>query len=402
MKTYDEIIGFDYTSAGEWRDFVEKQMLPLHKSVSKIIKLREDLEQLLGNNLSDLIKDDISIKQILLGGVDERGEYKPNSLSKLYKEVLGISINPKEWVSLCRYLGTDASEYIKCDFSDTAFLQFIKVVKDYVDNLLPIVEVSSTEVDDGEIRGILENPERIMDELKAIYTHLINISANHSYHTFFTLNTRCIPRYYIEQAYPKLKDDFKSVAEFLGLEAKFTPDIEKKEIKRDYTLWGHKENGFADLVYTLNGIIWENFRKEGLRNIFELIAIVEDLNQKYREKVDRELNRIGWNFPDYIHPHKWGGARKPYWHREYEIKSAWLSKCYEVPSWSRYSEHEVKFDGKSLMELFNDVSPALLLGKIDYKNEKYAEHQWSPFFKNISEYTLEIKSNRLRIEKRDN
>ena len=113
MKTCDEVIGFDYTSAGEWRDFVEKQMLPLHKSVSKIIKLREDLEQLLGNNLSDLIKDDISIRQILLGGVDERGEYKPNSLSKLYKEVLGISINPKEWVSLCRHLGPDASEYIK-------------------------------------------------------------------------------------------------------------------------------------------------------------------------------------------------------------------------------------------------------------------------------------------------
>lgn len=400
MKTYDEVIGFDHTSAEEWRGFIEKQILPLHKSVSKVIKSREDLEQLLGNNLSDLIKDDISIKQILLGGVNESGEYKPNSLAKLYKEVLGVSINPKEWVSLCRQPGIDASEYIKCDFSDTVFLQFIKAIKDYVDNILSIVEVSSTEVDDGEIRGMLENPERIMDELKAIYTHLINISANHSYHTFFTLNTRGIPRYYIEQAYPKLRDEFEELAKLLGLESKFAPDIEKKELKRDYTLWGHKESGLADLVYKLNGIIWENFRKDNLRNVFELIAIVEDLNQKYREKVDRELNRIGWNFPDYIDPHKWGGSRKPYWHREYEIKGAWLSKCYEVPSWSRYSEQEVKFDGKSLMDLINDISPALLLGKVDYEAGGYAEHQWPPLFENINDYTLKIKENRLRIKKR--
>jgi len=386
MKTYDDVIGFDYTSTEEWEDFVKRQILPLHKSISKIIKLREDIEQLLGNNHSDLIRDDTSIRQMLLGGVDTNGEYKPNSLAKIYKETLGISINPKVWVSLCRQSNIDAPEYIRCSFSDTIFLQFIRIVKEITDKFLYLVEVNSPEIDEDEIREILENPEMIMDDL-AIYTHLINISANHSYHTFFTLNTRCIPRYYIEQAYPKLKDKFEELVEFLSLEPKFIPDVKDEEIIKNYSLWGHKEDGFADLVYELNGVMYNYFKKEELINSIKLISTVDDLKQEFVEKMDRELNRVGWSFPDYINPSKWGGSNKPKWHRAYEIKGVWLSKCYEVPSWANHSEREVEFDCKSLMELFNDISPALLLGIMDYGDEK------------IGEYTLRIERNRLRIMK---
>jgi len=93
MKTYDGIVEFDYTNIGEWEDFVKKQILPLNKSISKLGGLREYLEnQINDDTLPGLIKDDTSIRQILLGGINEKGEYKPNSLAKMYKEMIGVSI----------------------------------------------------------------------------------------------------------------------------------------------------------------------------------------------------------------------------------------------------------------------------------------------------------------------
>ncbi|RLI81241.1 hypothetical protein DRP04_06600 [Archaeoglobales archaeon] len=400
MRTYDEIIGFDYTNAEEWRDFIREKILPLHRSISKIIELRSNIEQLLNYGLPELIKSNEGVRQILLGGVDESGEYRANSLAKLYKELLGVSINPKEWVSLCKRQEIDASEYVRCNFSDTPFLRFIKDIKEITDKLVSLAGIGDEEIREDKIKEILENPEKIVNELKEMYTHMVDISANHSYYTFFILNTRCIPRYYIERAYPKLKSKFEEVTEFLGLEPKFVLDV-KEEIKRDYTLLGHKENGLADLLYKLNGIIWEYFEKEEFRRIFELIAAVKDLKREYRERIDRELDRIGWRFPEYINPHMWGGSGRPYWYREYRISGILLDKCYEVPSWSRYSEREVEFNAKSIMELFDDISPALLLGKIDYYDDKYAECKWPPLFKNISEYTLMITGNRLRIRKKE-
>jgi len=303
MKTYDEVVGFDYTNAEEWRSFVKNQILPLHKSISKIVKLRKSIEDLLSSDssdLSDLIRNNTKIRQMLLGGVDENGDYKPNSLARMYMEFLGVSINTKEWASLSKQPDIDAAEYIKCNFADTSFLQFVKEIKEIIDRLLSLAEISKEEVKDYEIRYMLENPEKIVNELREIYTRLIGISANHSYYTFFTINTRCIPRYYIEQAYPKLKDKFEEVAEFLGLESKFIPDVKEGEIKRNYTLWGHKEGGFADLIYRLNAIIWEHFGKKELRNVFEQIAIVKDLRQEFYDKVRKSLDRIGWKFPEYI------------------------------------------------------------------------------------------------------
>ena len=285
MKTYDDVVGFDYTNAEEWRSFVKNQILPLHERISKIVKITENIEELLSNNISDVIRNNTYVKQMLLGGVNENGDYKPNSLAKIYREFLGISINTKEWISLSKQPGIDAAEYIKCNFADTPFLQLVKDVKEIVDRLISLAEISDKGIKDDEIKDVLENPEKIVDDLKEIYARSVSISANHSYYTFFTINTRCIPRYYIEQAYPKLKDKFEEVIESLGLEPKFIPDIKEEEIKRCYTLWGHKENGFADLIYRLNGIIWKSFGKEEFRKICELIAVVRDLKQEYLEEL---------------------------------------------------------------------------------------------------------------------
>lgn len=369
MKTYDEVVGFDYTNSEEWRSFVKNQIAPLHKSVSKLIKLRKTLENLLSNDFSDLIRNSTNIKQILLGGVDENGDYKPNSLANIYKEFLGISINTKEWASLSKQPDIDATEYVKCNFTSTSFLKFANYIKEITDRLLFLAEIGEEEVKDDEIRDLLENPEKIVNELKELYARVIAISANHSYYTFFTINTRCIPRYYIEQAYPKLEYKFEKVAEFLGLEPKFIPDIKEKEIKRNYTLWGHTENGFADLLYELNRIIWEYFGEEDFRKLFGIIASdAENLRQRYYDKVKKSLDRIGWKFPRYIRKsdppstHHRSGVAGPYSYT-YNINGIMLTSY----SWYGISARGYQREGKdncniSLIQLFNDISPCLFFG----------------------------------------
>ncbi len=369
MKTYDDVVGFDYTNAEEWQNFVKNQILPTYKSVSKIIGLREKLEELFRNNLSDLIRNSTNIKQILLGGVDENGDYKSNSLARIYKEFLGVSINTKEWVSLSKQPGIDAAEYIKCNFTDTPFLQFVKDIKEIVDRLLYLAEIDEEEVKDDEIEDILENPGKIVNELKDIYTRLVGISANHSYYTFFTINTRCIPRYYIEQAYPKLKYKFEKVAEFLGLEPKFIPDIKEGEIKRNYTLWGHKENGFADLLYRLNEIIWRHFSERSFDNPYffreklKLLYGIPDLKEKYTEKVERSLG--SWKLDNLTIPNE-EPVNFHEWDVEYylEVKNALIVRYYNTYSDRYYKKIDRRIE-LPLFEVMDKMAPALFVGLVN-------------------------------------
>jgi len=364
MRTYDEVVGFDYTNAEEWRSFVKNQILPLHKSISKIVKLRKSIEDLLSSDssdLSDLIRNNTKIRQMLLGGVDENGDYKPNSLARMYREFLGVSINTKEWVSLSKQPGIDAAEYIKCNFADTSFLQFVKEIREIIDRLLSLSEISEEEVKDDEIRDMLENPEKIVNELREIYTRLIDISANHSYYTFFTINTKCIPRYYIERAYPKLKDKFEEVAEFLGLEPKFIPDVKEEEIKRNYTLWGHKENGFADLLYRLNSAVWNFWNKA--KNIIEAIAKVRDLKEEYYEKAEKMLIKIQWEFPAYLHIYKFPEEYR------YFITSEGMITHY-IEGSSRYGSGGRLEKPISWFQLLDVLSPAMFLHKVEIKVEE--------------------------------
>ena len=343
MDAYDEIVKFDYTNIEEWKRFVENQILPLYNSISKVIKLREKLDDLLINDFPNLIRNNISIKKILLGGIDNNGNYKPNSLAGIYSEFIGVSINTKEWISLSKQPGIDAAEYIKCNFTDTPFLQVARYVKEITNKLLSLVGIKKDNIKKDEIEDIIENPEKVWDELSSIHKQLVSISANYSYHTFFTINTRCIPRYYLEQAYPKLRNKFEDVAEFLGLEPIFIPDVKEEEIKRNYTLWGHKENGFADLLYKLNNIIWKSLESENLRG-------------KYYNKARKELNRIGYIFPNYIQITSDSNVI-----HEYRTMGPMLIEHIKILYYGRKPVVTTEKCAVSLLRLIDDLSPALFV-----------------------------------------
>ncbi|MHA1874118.1 MAG: hypothetical protein ACTSVB_08390 [Candidatus Heimdallarchaeaceae archaeon] len=365
MESYDEIVGFDYTDENEWKNWIREKFLPLHKQLSIILKLRESLENILKTNLKEAFSQRYT-QEILLGGITKEGEYPQNSLAKLYKDALGIYINPKEWVAYCRTGLNPVENGIECKFEDTSFLAFITEIKELVEKVLSKIGVELQNVEDKEIKEIVNSPEKILEIIKEIYKSIISISANYDYHMFFVLNTRCIPRFFIEKAYPKLEENLEKVAEVLELEEKFVPDIDDEKIKRNYTLIGYKENGLAYLLFRLNKETWKTMAEI---KIFELIGItLSDPRKNYLEKVKNSFEKLGWKKPEYIHISDPPGSQHVSgysgpWYYTYYVEGIIITRYHER-GWSArgnyYNDtHECNIP---LLQLMNDTSPALFLG----------------------------------------
>ena len=45
MATYDEVLDFDYTDEGAWKEFVTSDILPLHIAALKITKFSQYLKE---------------------------------------------------------------------------------------------------------------------------------------------------------------------------------------------------------------------------------------------------------------------------------------------------------------------------------------------------------------------
>lgn len=366
MENYDEIVRFDYTDENEWKGWVREKFLPLHTQTSTILKVREHLEYALKTNFKETFNQE-SIKEILLGGVTKEGEYTPNSLAKLYKDALGISINPKEWIAYCK-AGLDPTENgIECKFEDTPFLTFVKEIKELVEEVLSKIEVEPQEVEDKEIEKIINSPERLLEVIREVYRSIVSISANHDYHMFFILNTRCIPRFFIEEAYPKLKDNFERVAKILELEEKFVPNVSDKKVREEYTLIGHRKDGFAYILYRLNGRIWKT------SEVFQPIGVIlgitfRNLKKEYYENANHTLEKMGWKKPEYIRISDPPSARhisgrSGPWFYTYYVEGIMITRYHEEGFSSRGHFYSGTYKCNiSYLQLMRDVSPAAFLG----------------------------------------
>ncbi len=303
MKNYDNIIGFDYANIEEWKKFVKDEFLPLYNLILKLIKLRQYFKGLPNDNFLNLFRINKKIKEIFLGGLNQDEEYNPNSIANLYKEVLGISLNINEWIVYSKQKGIDSLDYVKIIFTKPKFLTFIKEIKNIMEKIFKIERIIPTEIFQEDIKKFLDNPIFLFNELKTMYSLIVNISATYNYHTFFLLNIYNIPRFYIEMAYPKLKDRFNELSKFFGIEQKY--DLKTHTHKIDYTIWGHKEKGFADLVFSLNNIIWnylsktelvldngELIKKSALRLSFGKIEKLIDLKKVFFSKIFPEFQNL--------------------------------------------------------------------------------------------------------------
>ncbi|MBD3215845.1 MAG: hypothetical protein GF311_24760 [Candidatus Lokiarchaeota archaeon] len=272
MQSYDEIIEFDYNNIEEWKTFVKKELKPLNHEILKLLGVRNYFEQLNQAKFIMKFRNNENIRKIFLGGIDDNGTYKSNSLAKLYRNTIGIFINTKLWVNLTKEEGIDPLTYISCKSKNSTFYEFIKNIHDFIEDLLNIVDENHTRINEVEIENILEDPKKIVGIIEDLFPKIVRITANYNYKTFFCLNTRLIPKRYLKFAYPSLKDNYKELSEFLGLKNKM--ELKQHNSNTDYIILSHKENGFADLLYRLNKLIWKYFNKTEYNSEIEEIANV--------------------------------------------------------------------------------------------------------------------------------
>ncbi|MEX0567866.1 MAG: hypothetical protein Q6363_001735, partial [Candidatus Njordarchaeota archaeon] len=153
--------------------------------------------------------------------------------------------------------------------------------------------------------------------------------------------------------------------------------------KNDYTIWGHKENGFADLLYRLNKAIWDYFERYDWETPLKVIMKRVNPKEEYRQKIEAALEKIGWKIPDFLRKdkyicigtwdeHKWGKniPRKSI----YIVEGLIITRRLNITYWQSVGDYSDNIEGLSLMKFLDDLAPALFLGYIVLRVEGNGLH----------------------------
>jgi hypothetical protein len=217
------------------------------------------------------------------------------------------------------------------------------------------VGLETTEV--KEVEELIKEPEKILEVLRELYEKVLQVTANYNYYTFFTVSTKNLPFFYLTKAYPKLKEKFDELREFLGLGVIFKPETEVQEIKEECTIWSHAKEGLCDLIFNLNDSIWKNiYSSSNLLPTFSFVSpSLKDLKKEYLNKVEEKLKLIGWKIFSIAR----GGTL---YYCNFSI-SGIVVKVGST-SFPGFVEKDFRsyYDGKGLSYVLNDFSPALFLG----------------------------------------
>jgi len=346
MSSYEQIEGFEYWNKEAWKKFVNDYVLPIHTLSSKLLKLREEIiSRTEGRKLSNL---DSNLLKFLLGGINEEGDYEKNSLALFIKNAFGIYVDPKQYVALAKG-GIDPREYVEVEVStETEFVKFLRNISSLSSQIVSKVGLETTEV--KEVEELIKEPEKILEVLRELYEKILQVTANYNYYTLFTVSTKNLPFFYLTKAYPKLKEKFDEIREFLGLGVIFKPETEAQELKEECTIWGHVKEGLCDLIYNLNFFIWNRINpNSSLLPIFSFVSpSFKDLKKEYLNKVEEKLKLIGWKLQQ---------GYSYYFSCGFDVSGV------VTRNWSSGSnEVKQRYEGKSLLEVLNDFSPALFLG----------------------------------------
>jgi len=346
VSSYDQIEGFEYWDKEAWKKFVKDYLLPIHTLTETLLELRKEIiVKTSGRMLSDL--EDSNLLKILLGGINERGDYEEHSLAKFIGIAFGIYIDAKQYAALAR-AGTSPLDHVKPEPAvETDFVKFLEGVNSLASNALAQVGMETAAASQSE--ELIKEPEKILEVLRELYEKLIQVTANYNYYTFFALSTRSLPFFYLATAYPKLREEFNEMAEFLGLEIKFKPETDVQDLAEKYTIWGHAKGGLCDSIYDLNNFIWDiNIPYSRLLPVFGFVSSSPmDLKAEYLSKVKEILKINRWDTLEYFSSEYWLNLR---------IRGV----VAEQDNRSQYA----KYKDKSLLEILNDLSPALFLGYI--------------------------------------
>jgi hypothetical protein len=197
-------VRISYWDRGSWIEYLRNDVLQLYGSALTILNLWRDLrESVHGKLLSDAVKERgiPTLELIFVAGTSPPDNYGDNSLALIYKELLGASINLREYYFLKRF---NREPRTKCNVERT-------ILVDYIDHISALLERVLTQANNlGMIGGrdiqavieaskndakeILEKPETFPEKLVDFLNRALRITIAYNEHTRFIWYLRKIPK----------------------------------------------------------------------------------------------------------------------------------------------------------------------------------------------------------------
>ncbi|MDI6811494.1 MAG: hypothetical protein QMD80_07495 [archaeon] len=284
----------NYADKGEWKKFVEDYVIPLRDSAEALVEHWRYLKREIEGVEIDGMEEDL--KKILLGGVDDEGNYLEFSVAKFYKDFFGVSLS----VELPKYVtavkegatkGIKGMVQAQTYYPGAKATHSIKFILDVAEQTKKIANIALSKgiIDTaaGSSSGIkheelLMNPEAVVEDIGDFYNRCAKIAPNYNDYSLFILTIRSITRRYLEEAYPQFKDKFSELQPFFGLVPLFEPNIEDRTRKAEYTIWYLPEGSFGGEIRKLYEMVWDYSSKfkDLLLQYFEGIT---DLKKEFIE-----------------------------------------------------------------------------------------------------------------------
>ncbi|BCU68853.1 hypothetical protein [Stygiolobus caldivivus] len=221
------ILDIKYYDMNTWNEYFNQDVLKLYEATVKLLKIYEQVRNLSGKNVIELIKDE-GYNAILLGGVREDGSFTELSASKFYRDVFGLNFDVNAVISAIK---VGESINVPVHFSENDIYKTLLNIYSNLDFILSAKGISKPNVSPPSLtdyRNVLETLNEFV-ETSSSFLSIYNPK------TFFVTSLRGTTLKALRLAYPKLNEE---IMKMFGLskilEISYLPDP-----KKEYTIWGY-------------------------------------------------------------------------------------------------------------------------------------------------------------------
>lgn len=302
-----QAVNFNYMEDEEWCDYFH-QMERFVEEAKTFHRFRQELIRKCDGMPYDELQEQLDCSQVLLGGVNENGEYRDRSLAQLYKELLGLQFENL----------TDVIEKQRQDIapSTTVVIEETPFITDF---LTPALTNAETALQLAHKNNLFSEPEinteydfqdLLLDQnrLSQLLTDLINqlqaFLPNYDQRALFLWTLDNVPGQYLSTAYPELGDGrpMQWLNEMFGLEPVFVPNIKEtdstaEERKEQYTVYAYRNESLGETLIKLYQLVWDKFHGIVRHSLKLLFPETPNFKQEFLNEAHKALDQIGATTP---------------------------------------------------------------------------------------------------------
>lgn len=260
----------DYSDKEEWKRFVEEYVVPLRESAGVLDEYWNYLREYIDNVPMEGIEKNEALQSVLMGGMDEEGNYLGGSVAKFYNDFFGVSFSVK--VPAGMVYSSSFHEF------STGIIGKTKEVLDSAKTKgIYLEDIKRSEVNYDEL---LRNPEEVVRLIGDFYNKCVKVTPNYNEYSLFVLNIRAITESYFNVAFRRLLGNFVEVRKLLGLKQDFIPSVDDRRAEH-YVIWGFYSN-LGSNIKELYEYIWEINKNEELKDtLYQYFEGITDLKQEF-------------------------------------------------------------------------------------------------------------------------